>query len=282
MAFFLGDPVMSYFRNRQAVITGAASGIGRALAQELNRQGCALWLSDVNEAGLAETQASLPRSDVACDIRVVDVASREAMEAWADDISRHTDAVHIVINNAGVAHMGLAWDTDYADFHWLMNINFWGVVHGCRAFLPLLTSAPQSHLVNISSVFGMIGVPTQSAYNAAKFAVKGYSEALRLELAQADSPISLLCVHPGGIDTNIARNARNADPSASADSQHATFAPHVRTSAESAAQQILRAAKKRRPRLLIGPDARVIDWVVRLFPAAYTRLLGRRMDQLAP
>lgn len=273
---------MGYFDDKHAVITGAASGIGRALALQLNEQGCTLWLSDVNEAGLAETRALLPRGDGPCDTRIVDVADRNAVEAWAQDIAGRTEAVHLVVNNAGVALMARAQDADYADVHWLMNINFWGVVHGCLAFLPLLERAPMSHLVNISSVFGLIGVPTQSAYNAAKFAVKGYSEALRQELAAAGSPVSLLCVHPGGIDTNIARNARSANPLADADTQQAAFAPHVRTSAEDAARQILRAAQKRHARLLIGPDARIIDWAVRLFPSAYTRLFRGRTNQLAP
>ena len=162
---------MTYYNDKHAVITGAASGIGRALALQLNEQGCALWLSDVNEEGLAETRALLPRRDLACDTRIVDVADRSAVEDWALDIAKHTEAVHLVINNAGVGLLARAQDADYDDFHWLMNINFWGVVHGCRAFLPLLEKAPASHLVNMSSVFGLIGVPTQSTYNASKFAV---------------------------------------------------------------------------------------------------------------
>jgi short-subunit dehydrogenase len=162
-----------------------------------------------------------------------------------------------------------------------MNINFWGVVHGCQAFLPLLNRAPRSHLVNISSVFGLIGVPTQSAYNAAKFAVRGYSESLRQELEMIGSPIDVCCVHPGGVATNIARNARNADPSATAESQHEEFSALVRSSAEQAAAQILRAAERGQARLLIGPDARLIDWVSRLFPSAYPRFFRRKLPPMA-
>jgi NADP-dependent 3-hydroxy acid dehydrogenase YdfG len=225
----------------------------------------------------------LDSSAAHCDCSVLDVADRAAMEAWAARIEQVTPSVHLLVNNAGVAFIGDAQATDYDDFHWLMNINFWGVVHGCSAFMPLLSRSERSHLVNLSSVFGMIGVPTQSAYNAAKFAVRGYSEALRQELALADSPVSLCCVHPGGIDTNIARSARSADPADTAAARHSAFAPHVRTSAEDAARQILRAAERGKPRLLIGPDARFIDWITRLFPVSYPRFfkaLGVSPDAL--
>jgi short-subunit dehydrogenase len=263
---------MDYFANKYAAITGAGSGIGRALARQLNAAGCHLFLSDVDATGLAGTVDSLNNSTAKVHSSHVDVASREEVQRWADEISAQASCLHLLVNNAGVALMATAAETREEDFHWLMNINFWGVVHGCQAFLPLLERAPRSHLVNISSVFGMIGVPTQSAYNAAKFAVRGYSEALGQELDIAGSPVKLCCVHPGGIDTNIARRARNADPAATADSQHQQFAPHVRTSADKAAGLILRAAQRGQRRLLIGPDARLIDWVQRLFPVSYARL----------
>jgi NAD(P)-dependent dehydrogenase (short-subunit alcohol dehydrogenase family) len=205
---------MSYFAGKQAVITGAGSGIGRALAERLNAAGCGLWLSDIDEQGLTDTLERLSDSDAGIHHALIDVADRSAVERWANEVAAGTGAVDLLVNNAGVALIGDARDTAFDDFHWLMNINFWGVVHGCRAFLPLLERAPRSHLVNISSVFGMIGVPTQSAYNAAKFAVRGYSEALRQELALADSPVQLTCVQPGGIDTDIARRARNTDRAA--------------------------------------------------------------------
>jgi len=264
---------MTYFHNKHAAITGAGSGIGRALAQQLNAAGCHLYLSDVDPEGLAATIASFSHGDATAHQTVVDVADADAVKDWAAAISEITSQMHLVVNNAGVDLMASAAQTSLSDFHWLMNINFWGVVHGCQAFIPALERAERSHLVNISSVFGLIAVPNQSAYNAAKFAVRGYSESLRQELDIANSPIKLCCVHPGGIDTNIARRARNADPNATAESQQEMFAEYVRTSADDAAGQILRAAERGKRRLLIGGDARLIDWVVRLLPTAYARLL---------
>jgi short-subunit dehydrogenase len=266
---------MSYFTGKHAAITGAASGIGRALAQQLNTAGCHLYLSDIDEQGLSATVDSLRNSAARVHSQIVDVARREDIAQWANEVATQAPCLHLLVNNAGVALIANAADTPEEDFHWLMNINFWGVVHGCQIFLPLLERAPRSHLVNISSVFGMIGVPTQSAYNAAKFAVRGYSEALGQELDLAGSPVKLCCVHPGGVDTDIARRARNADPHATAETQQLEFAPHVRTTAEQAAGLILRAAERGQRRLLIGPDARVIDWVLRLFPSAYPRLFRR-------
>ena len=201
---------MSYFSGKRAVITGAGSGIGRALAHQLSGAGCELWLADVDAAALADTRRGLG-GPAACHTAVVDVADRAAMSAWADEVSRNAPQLELVVNNAGVGLIGTAQDTTLEDFDWLMGVNFWGVVHGCRVFLPLLERAPRSHLVNISSIFGIIGVPTQSAYNASKFAVRGYSEALRQELILAGSPVEVCCVHPGGIDTNIARRARSSD-----------------------------------------------------------------------
>jgi NADP-dependent 3-hydroxy acid dehydrogenase YdfG len=266
---------MSYFTARTAVVTGAGSGIGRALAQELNAAGCALWLSDIDGESLAATVAAFTNNRAPWHCAHVDVADRAAMCAWAAEVTAATDAVDLLVNNAGVALIATAEETSAEDFHWLMNINFWGVVHGCEAFLPALKRAERGHLVNISSVFGIIGVPTQSAYNAAKFAVRGYSESLAQELELDGSGVRVCCVHPGGIDTNIARRARNADRRATAESQHAQFAPHIRTSPDAAARQILRAAERGQRRLLIGLDAHIIDWLARLFPAGYARLTGR-------
>jgi len=260
------------FNGKCAVITGAGSGIGRALAQALSAQGCTLFISDINEKTLAETQRSLTapdRSVAAC----VDVADRDAVMRWAQDIAGSTAAVDLVVNNAGVALIAQATATSQEDFHWLMNINFWGVVHGCEAFMPLLERAPAGRLVNISSVFGLIGVPTQAAYNAAKFAVRGYSEALRQELELAGSRVRLCCVHPGGIGTNIARSGRNADPAVTPEDQHQAFIQHVRTSADEAARQILKAAARGKPRLLLGPDARFLGLLLRFFPVSYPRFI---------
>jgi NADP-dependent 3-hydroxy acid dehydrogenase YdfG len=262
---------MGYFSGKRAAITGAGSGIGRALAIALNAEGSALWLSDIDPDALERTRALLPNPAAACTLAVVDVADREAVFDWAGQVEAATPHLDLLVNNAGVALEAFAEDTDWADFEWLMGINFWGVVHGCRAFLPLLHRAPRAHLVNLSSLFGLIGVPTQSAYNAAKFAVRGYSEALRLELI--DSSVRVLCVHPGGINTNIARAARSAYADSSAEQRAERFRELARTEPEDAARQILRAAEKGKPRLLIGRDARLVALIERLFPARYEKLL---------
>jgi NADP-dependent 3-hydroxy acid dehydrogenase YdfG len=269
---------MSYFQGKRAAITGAGSGIGRALARCLHERGCELFLADVDAEGLAETTAAFTGATPWLE-SVVDVADRDAMFAWAGTVAERAPAVELLVNNAGVALIGDADDTGFDDFHWLMNINFWGVVHGCRAFLPLLETAERAHIVNLSSLFGLIAVPTQSAYNASKFAVRGYSEALRQELALAGSPVELCCVHPGGIATEIARNARNVNRSVTADEQHARFEPLARTRPEAAATQILRAAERGLPRLLIGQDARWLDRLQRLLPASYPRLIRRLLPE---
>ena len=262
---------MSYSSGKTAVITGAGSGIGRALARQLNREGCALFLSDVDVTGLDETVAGLERTDVATQQQCVDVADKAAMDAWAEAIAAQQSSVDIVINNAGVGYSDRVDACDYANVQWLMGINFWGVVHGTMAFLPLLQRAPQGHLVNISSIFGMIGVPTQSAYNASKFAVRGYTEALRMEMQ--GSNVHVCCVHPGGVGTNIARRSRGGGVAISEDEKAALFEQHVRTTAESAAAQIIRAVEKKQQRLLVGNDAKLINLLARLFPVSYPRFM---------
>jgi short-subunit dehydrogenase len=262
---------MAYSNGKIAVITGAGSGIGRALALQLNREGCELYISDISPEGLNETQARLERQDIKASSRLVDVADKTAVHAWADHIATEKGHVDIIINNAGVALMSTVEESQYQHQEWLMNINFWGVVYGTQAFLPLLRCAEQGHLINISSVFGLIGVPTQSAYNAAKFAVRGYTEALRQEMA--GSNVHVCCVHPGGIKTNIAHSSRGGDPNISARERDSEFQKFARTTAESAAAQIIRALEKRKKRLLIGTDANYISLISRLFPVNYTRLL---------
>jgi len=272
---------MHYFRGKRAVITGAGSGIGRALALRLAAEGCELHLSDIDGSGLAGTTDMLP-AETLFHTALVDVADAAAVDDWSAAIAAQAEHVDLLVNNAGVGLIGDAADTSLEDFHWLMNINFWGVVHGCRFFLPLLDAAPRGHLVNVSSIFGIAGVPTQSAYNASKFAVRGYSEALRQELALAGSRITLCCVHPGGIDTNIARRARNSDRDARPEEQHASFAPMIRNSPDAAARKILDATQRGKARLLVGADACVLDWLCRLFPTAYASLLRPRIAGMKP
>jgi hypothetical protein len=262
---------MAYAQGKIAVITGAGSGIGRALALQLNREGCELFLSDIDNDALSQTIGMLSRKDIAADGQVLDVASKEAMHTWAERIGNQKGHVDIVINNAGVALLSTVEDSQYADQEWLMGINFWGVVYGTQAFLPLLRNSAQGHLVNVSSVFGLIGVPTQSAYNASKFAVRGYTEALRQEMA--GSNIHVCCVHPGGIKTNIARVARGGDQSMTSDERGREFEKLARTTPEAAAQKIISAIERRRKRLLIGVDAAIISLVSRLFPVGYSRFI---------
>ena len=264
---------MTYCASKTAVITGAGSGIGRALALQLNSQGCELHLSDISPAGLEATLAALPRPEVKASGRQLDVADQPAVYAWAEQIAAAQGHVDIMINNAGVAYAATVEESDDEHQQWLMNINFWGVVYGTQAFLPLLRKSQQGHLLNISSVLGLVGVPTQSIYNAAKFAVRGYTEALRQELD--GSNIHICCVHPGGIKTNIARASRGGDPGESADERARNFDKIARTTAESAAAQMIAAIEKRKKRLLIGADAKYLSIISRLFPVNYPRLLPR-------
>ena len=199
---------MRDFKNKVAAITGAASGMGRTLALELARRGCHLALSDVNEAGLAETARLAAQAGVKVTTAKVNVADREAVFAWADQVAADHGKVNLIFNNAGMALGAFADTVAPKDFEWIMGINFWGVVWGTQAFLPHLRKAGEGHVINTSSLFGLLAVPTQGCYNASKFAVRGFTEALRQELDMERCGVSATCVHPGGIRTNIAKDAR--------------------------------------------------------------------------
>lgn len=273
---------MKDFRGKVAAITGAGSGIGRALALALARDGARLALADVREEGLAETARQVRALGATCTTARVDVADRAAVFAWADACAREHGQVNLAINNAGVALAAPAESVRPQDFEWLMGINFWGVVHGCQAFLPHLKASGDGHIVNLSSIFGMIAMPTQSAYNAAKFAVRGYTEALRMELEIEGAPVGVTCVHPGGIATNIVR-AQRIDPSiegltgsTSENFRRMADRSIQTTSPEAAARRILRGVQRNESRVLVGPDARVVDIMARLLGAGYQRLLVRR------
>ena len=267
---------MSKLQGRVAVVTGAASGIGRALAHRLADAGAKLAISDIDMKGLEETRLECEKRGAVVDARRLDVADRKAVFAYADAVHDRFGAVHLVINNAGVALGAPVEDMSIEDFEWLMGINFWGVVYGTKAFLPYLKQADWGHIVNISSIFGIIAVPTQSAYNAAKFAVRGFTEALRQELAIDGSHVSCTTVHPGGIKTNIAANARvsGIGKFGRTRDQFATeFEKIARTTPDEAARVILEAVEKNRRRSLVGRDAKMIDLAQRAFPTIYQRFL---------
>ena len=277
---------MKNFKNQVAAITGAASGMGRTLAVELARRGCHLALSDVNELELAKTAELAGRHGVRVTITRLDVADRTAVFAWADQVVRDHGKVNLIFNNAGVALSVNVEHVKQSDFEWIMGINFWGVVYGTQAFLPHLKASGDGHIINTSSLFGLMSVPTQGTYNASKFAVRGYTEALRMELELEGAPVSATCVHPGGIATNIAL-AGKIDPAlekatgVSADTQRRRANKLINvTTAESAALQILAAVEKNARRVLVGPDARMLDKMVRLLGSWYQPLVMRQLKRM--
>ena len=266
------------FEGSASAITGAASGIGRSLALELAARGCDLALADVDDAGLEAVATEIKDAHARrVSIRRVDVADHEQVEDFAKSALADFPNLNLVINNAGVALLGQFEEFDNAQMAWVMGINFWGDVYGTRAFLPHLQRQPLAHIVNISSIFGIIAPAGQSAYSASKFAVRGFSESLRHELAMNQSRVRLSVVHPGGVATNIARRARagvlvREVPSAAAIGER--FEKLARTSPQQAATRIIRGIERNEPRILIGADARLLDIVQRLMPARYWALLS--------
>jgi NAD(P)-dependent dehydrogenase (short-subunit alcohol dehydrogenase family) len=272
---------MSFLSNGVAVVTGAGSGIGRALAQQLAEAGSALALADIDEAGLLETTQSLEKKNALITTRVVDVADEAGMRSFAEDVSKRHGRVTLLINNAGIALHGNFEEVSLDDFRLLMNINFWGTVYGVKFFLPVLKREKRAHIANISSVFGMIAPAGQCAYAASKFAVRGFTEALRHELDGGNVCVS--CVHPAGIRTQIARSARVGAGVIGTGHQEkaAQFEKLLRIPPEAAAARILRGVERREPRILIGADAYRIDVLLRFRPATYWKTLSRRLEKLA-
>ncbi len=270
---------MEQLRGRVAAITGAGSGIGRALAVELARLGTHLALSDVDEVGLAETVARAEGMGVKVTSARVDVADQDAVHAWADQVADEHGQVNLVFNNAGIAFTGDVEEMAFKDIERVMDVDFWGVVNGTKAFLPHLVESGDGHVVNISSVFGLLGIPSQSAYNAAKFAVRGFTDALRMELEIEPCGVSATTIHPGGIKTNIARNAR-MDESVTAladdpEQARVDFEKMFVTTPDKAARQIIKAVQRNRRRALIGPDAKAIDLVSRMPAGLVQRVIIR-------
>lgn len=279
----MGTPTTLDLRDGVAVITGAAGGIGAALALQLAGRGCHLALVDVNPAGLADTAARAQASGVTVSTLVQDLSQPEAAAA----VQAHVLATHgratLLVNNAGVALGGSFEQVDAADFDWLMRINFGAVVGLTRALLPLLKQAPAAQIVNVSSIFGIIAPPGQTAYCAAKFAVRGFSESLRHELATAGSTVGVTLVHPGGVRTGIAENARLPAGASAAEvaEQKEVWRRVLRLSPEDAAARILRGIVRREARVLVGEDAVRAAWVQRLFPVGYWALVARDIARRA-
>jgi NAD(P)-dependent dehydrogenase (short-subunit alcohol dehydrogenase family) len=273
---------MSKFTGRVAVITGAGSGIGRALAYQLASERAVLALSDVDETGLAQTVAHVRSLGAPVRSDRLNVVDRDAVLAYAASVAAEFGAVHLVINNAGIAHTGDVLDMSFDEISRVMDVDFWGVVNGTKAFLPHLIASGDGHLVNLSSLFGLVSVPGQSAYNAAKYAVRGFTESLRMEMLIAGHPVKVTCVHPGGIKTAIARNgtasgALNAGTLADTfDSKLAKMPP------EKAAKIILRATAAGRPRILVGADAYALYGLGIALGAGYQRIVAAGARKAMP
>lgn len=274
---------MKTLDGKVVTITGAGSGIGQALAVEFAARGSLLALCDIDPDGLADT-ADLATSAGAAEVRtdLVDVSDRAAMAAYATAVADHFSRVNVIVNNAGVALAGDFEDLDYPDMDWIIGINFWGVVHGTKEFLPHLIASGDGHVVNLSSLFGLLSMPGQSLYNASKYAVRGLSEALREEMLVAGHPVGVTVVHPGGIKTAIARNAR-----VSAREDHTETARFfdeklARTEPEKAAQVIVKAVLKGQARCLVGLDAHAMHHFARLTGARYQDVVAQLGKRVLP
>ena len=292
------DQLQTYFTGQVAAITGAGSGIGQALALHLAKLGCEVALADIDQHNLSQTAESLAGFGVKVTTHVLDVGDAKAMLNWADEVMANHGKVNFIFNNAGVALYSTVEGASLEEIKWLMDINFWGVVFGTKAFLPLIKNTvlrneklvshdtnkdqppnrEHGHIINMSSMFGLTAQPSQSAYNASKFAVRGFTESLRQELDLQQCGVSATCVHPGGIKTNIANNARGNDSigtlgMGSGEQTIKTFNKLLRFAPEQAALVILSDVVKDARRCLIGTDAKVIDVVQRLFPSQYQRVI---------
>ena len=273
---------MEGFAGKVAAVTGAGSGIGQALAVELARSGATLAISDVDLEGLAQTEEQLRAIGAPVRADRLDVTEREAFHAYADQINEHFGKVNQIYNNAGIAYTGDVEISQFKDIERVMDVDFWGVVNGTKAFLPHLIASGDGHIINVSSLFGLMSMPGQAAYNSAKFAVRGFTEALRQEMTLNGHPVKVTAVRPGGIKTAIARNgiaAEGVDPEAQAKFFDKRLAS---TSPRRAAEIILDAVRKNKARVLVGPDAVVLDLIVRVTGSGYQRLFAPVVGRLKP
>jgi NADP-dependent 3-hydroxy acid dehydrogenase YdfG len=273
---------MQGFAGKVAAVTGAGSGIGQALAIELARSGAKLAISDVDTEGLAATEERLKAIGAPVKADRLDVTEREAFQVHADAVADHFGTVNQIYNNAGIAFAGDVEASQFKDIERVMDVDFWGVVNGTKVFLPHLIASGDGHVINVSSVFGLFSVPGQAAYNAAKFAVRGFTEALRQEMAVAGHPVKVTTVHPGGIKTNIVRNMATVE-SVNKDELSETFDKKLaNTTPQKAARIILDGVRKNKARVLVGPDAKALDLIVRATGSGYQRLFSTVMSRVVP
>jgi hypothetical protein len=273
---------MEGFAGKVAAVTGAGSGIGQALALELARSGAAVAISDVDTEGLAQTEEQLNAIGASVRSDRLDVTEREAFQLYADEINAHFGTVNQIYNNAGIAYTGDVDVSQFKDIERVMDVDFWGVVNGTKAFLPHLIASGDGHIINVSSLFGLMAMPGQAAYNAAKFAVRGFTEALRQEMALNREPVKVTSIHPGGIKTAIARNATTA-AGVDGEAQAKLFDKRLAgTSPQRAAEIILDGVRKNKARVLVGQDAVVLDLIVRITGSNYQRLFAPVLSRMKP
>jgi NADP-dependent 3-hydroxy acid dehydrogenase YdfG len=273
---------MKGFAGKVAAITGAGSGIGQALALELARSGATVAISDVDIEGLAQTEDQLRAIGAPVRADRLDVTEREAFHVYADQINEHFGKVNQIYNNAGIAFTGDVEISQFKDIERVMDVDFWGVVNGTKAFLPHLIASGDGHVINVSSLFGLMSVPGQAAYNSAKFAVRGFTEALRQEMVLNGHPVKVTAVHPGGIKTAIARNGLVAEGVDAEELVKFFDERMASTTPRRAAQIILEAVRKNKARVLVGLDAKALDLVVRLTGSGYQRLFSPVVRRTKP
>lgn len=259
------------FHNKVVVITGAGSGIGRELAVQLAEAGAHVALSDINQPGLDATLKLLPDASKAKGY-ILDVSSWEAFQAHADEVKRDFGTAHFIINNAGASVIGTVENTSIEEYEWQLSINMWGVLYGTKAFMPMMLAQREGCIVNISSVFGLLGFPMQSAYNMSKFAIRGLTEALWSELD--GSGVRAVCVHPGGIRTNIEKAGRRCKAAGPVEEKFAALADKMLlTPAADCAADIIKGLSKGSKRIITGNKSTTMFWMSRLFPNSYPALL---------
>ncbi|MFT4200007.1 SDR family NAD(P)-dependent oxidoreductase [Gordonia sp. (in: high G+C Gram-positive bacteria)] len=267
---------MKDFRNKVVVVTGAGSGMGRELAVKLGQRGAKVAISDMNPDGLAETERLVKATGAEVHSQLLNVAEREAFLEYAETIVNHFGGVNAIFNNAGIAHHGEIEHMEFKDIDRVMDVDFWGVVNGTKAFLPHIIASGDGHIVNTSSLFGLLSEPGQAAYNSAKFAVRGFTEALNQEMIVAKHPVKVTCVHPGGVKTAIAKNATFSTDDASNSKLTEAFDKYLlRMDASKAADIILRGVEKNHARVLVGNDAKALDLWVRLVASGYQGIAAR-------